>query len=60
MVTDNKHGFYWGGTKQIVPAINLFKSTKGELLDYIKSNMTQYSYIYIYIVFNSQYIIYVT
>ena len=43
MVTDNKHGFYWGGAKQIVPAINLFKSTKDELLDYIKSNMTQYS-----------------
>lgn len=43
MVTDNKHGFYWGGAKQIVPAINLFNCTNDELLDYVKSKMTQYS-----------------
>ena len=43
MVIHNKHGFYWGGAKQIFPPINLFNCTKGELLDYVKSKMTQYS-----------------
>lgn len=42
MVTDKKHGFYWGGTKQIVHALDLSKCTKDELLEYVEAKMIQY------------------